>query len=49
MVSPKHLHRYVTECAGRLNDRSSILEMMRHMARGMVERRLTYKELTGAA
>ena len=44
-VSARHPHRYIAECAGRLNDRSSILEMMRHMARGMVGWRMTYQEL----
>ena len=47
-VSVKHLGRYVTEFSGRHNDRPSDTEaQMRHMVRGMVGKRLTYKDLTG--
>ena len=45
-ISPKHLDRYVTEFAGRHNvrDRDTI-DQMAGLARGMVGKRLTYREL----
>ena len=44
--SPKHLDRYVTEFAGRYNDRPlDTIHQMRDMVRGMVGKRLTYEEL----
>ena len=46
-MSPKHLQRYVTEFAARHNLRDlSTMEQMAALARGMVGKRLTYKELT---
>ena len=46
-ISPKHLDRYVTEFAGRYNDRPlDTIEQMRGMVEGMVSKRLTYEELT---
>ena len=45
-LSEKHLDRYVGEFAGRHNDRDAdTIDMMRHMAKGMVGRRLRYREL----
>ena len=45
-ISPKHLDRYVTEFAGRYNDRPlDTIHQMRDMVRGMVGKRLTYEEL----
>ena len=45
-ISPKHLDRYVTEFAGRYNDRPlDTIEQMGGMVRGMVGKRLTYEEL----
>ena len=47
-VSPKHLQRYVTEFSGRHNIRDAdTIDMMGHAARGMVEKRLRYRELLG--
>lgn len=46
-MSTKHLHRYVTEFAGRHNIRESdTLEQMAFLARGVVGKRLPYKDLT---
>lgn len=45
-MSPKHLHRYVKEFAGRHNLRGlDTLDQMAALANGMVGRRLTYQEL----
>ena len=45
-MSPKHLHRYITEVEGRYNDRQlDTIEQMESMARGMIGKRLQYKEL----
>ena len=44
--SEKHLDRYVTEFAGRHNDREAdTINMMGNMAQGMVGKRLTYRAL----
>ena len=44
--SEKHLDRYVTEFSSRHNDREAdTLDMMVHVAQGMVGKRLMYKEL----
>ena len=46
-LSPKHLHRYVTESDGRHNNRPlDTADQMGMMARGSVGKRLTYEELT---
>lgn len=43
-MSPKHLHRYVTEFVARHNLRGlSTMEQMAALARGMIGQRLTYK------
>ena len=45
-MSPKHFHRYVTEFEGRYNDRQlDRIEQMESMVRGMIGKRLQYKEL----
>ena len=45
-MSPKHLHRYITEFAGRHNIRPlHTLEQMQAMASDMVGKRLRYKDL----
>ena len=45
-VSPKHLHRYVREFAGRYNARPlDTRDVMRALARGMEDRRLRYRDL----
>ena len=45
-MSPKHLHRYVQEFAGRHNIRDlDTLEQMTVLARGMVGKRLRYSDL----
>ena len=45
-MSPKHLDRYVSEFAGRHNDRESdTIDQMTNMAQGMVGKRLRYKDL----
>ena len=45
--SPKHLHRYVNEFAGRHNDRpSDTVDQMAAIARGMQGKRLRYQDLT---
>ena len=46
-MSPKHLDRYVTEFAGRHNVRElDTIDQMAFLAKGMVGKRLKYKELT---
>ena len=45
-MSPKHLHRYVNEFAGRHNVRDrDTLEQMGLLAAGLVGKRLFYKDL----
>ena len=45
-MSPKHLDRYVSEFAGRYNDRNSDTEdQMGNIVQGTVGKRLNYKEL----
>ncbi len=45
-MSPKHLHRYITEFEGRYNDRQlDTIEQMESMVRGLIGKRLQYKEL----
>jgi len=45
-VSPKHLHRYVAEFAGRHNSRpNDTVEQMTIIARGMCGKRLRYQDL----
>lgn len=45
-MSPAHLQRYVNEFAGRHNQRSDdTIDQMRGMVRGMVGKRLRYKDL----
>ena len=45
-MSPKHLHRYVNEFAGRHNIRSlDTLDQMAEILRGMDQKRLMYKDL----
>ena len=47
-MSEKHLQRYVTEFAGRHNDRrSDTIDQMQGVVAGMVGRRLMYQELIG--
>ena len=47
-VSETHLHRYIAEFSGRHNDRNAdTIDMMTHLAAGMVGRHLTYETLTG--
>ncbi len=49
-MSVRHPGRYLTEFAGRCNDRDcDTAERMRRMARGLVGRTLTYRQLTGKA
>ena len=49
-VSPQHLQRYVTEFAGRHNNRGAdTTEQMRRMVRGLLGKTLTYCQLTGRA
>ncbi len=46
-MSPKHLHRYVTEYAGRHNLRPHpVIERMSTVVTGWPGKRLTYRELT---
>ena len=45
-LSPKHLDRYVAEFSGRQNIRDlDTIDMMNHLARGIVGKRLRYREL----
>ncbi len=45
-ISSKHLHRYVSEFAGRHNIREfDTLEQMAYIASGMEQSQLRYKEL----
>jgi len=45
-MSPKHLHRYIMEFEGRYNDRQlHTIEQMERMVRGMIGKRLQYREL----
>ena len=45
-MSPKHLHRYAQEFAGRYSQRAkSLLGQMAHMARGMENKQLTFVDL----
>ena len=47
-ISAKHIDRYVAEFAGRHNDRSSdTLDQMRAIVRGLVGKRLQYRDLIG--
>ena len=47
-MSPKHLHRYVKEFAGRHNQRpDDTVDQLSAMVRGICGKRLTYKELIG--
>ena len=49
-MSPKHLHRYVNEFAGRHNARHlDTLDRMVALVLGLVGRRLRYRELIGSA
>ncbi len=46
-MSPKHLHRYINEFAGRHNQRESdTIDQMAAVARGLGGKRLQYKDLT---
>ena len=46
-MSPKHLHRYIDEFAGRHNQREAdTIDQMAAVARGLGGRRLQYKDLT---
>ena len=45
-ISPKHLHRYVADFAGKHGIRSlDTIDQMAHMAQGMVGKRLPYAKL----
>ena len=45
-ISPQHLHRYIDEFAGRLNDRyRDTIDMMRVLVTKMVRKRLKYVQL----
>jgi hypothetical protein len=44
--SEKHLDRYVSEFAGRHNDREAdTIDMMAHIAKGLEGKRLQYRDL----
>ena len=48
-MSSEHLHRYITEFAGRHNDRASDTAVqMRHIVEGMEGKRLRYNDLVGS-
>ena len=48
-ISPKHMDRYVTEFAGRHNDRQAdTLDQMGNIVRGMIGRRISYSDLTAS-
>lgn len=48
-MSPKHLDRYVTEFAGRHNERErDTVDQMGEIVNGMIGKRLTYEQLTAA-
>ena len=48
-ISPKHMDRYVTEFAGRHNDRQAdTLDRMGNIVRGMIGRRISYADLTAS-
>ena len=45
-MSPKHLDRYVSEFAGRHNDREAdTIDQMARIAQSMVGKRLRYRDL----
>ena len=45
-MSAKHMHRFVNEFAGRLNERfRDTIDMMAELTRHMVRKRLTYAQL----
>ncbi len=45
-MSVKHIDRYVTEFAGRHNDRpANTIDQMRHMVQNMQGKRLRYQDL----
>ena len=48
-IGPKHMDRYVTEFAGRHNDRQAdTLDRMGTIVRGMIGRRISYADLTAS-
>ena len=48
-IGPKHMDRYVTEFAGRHNDRQAdTLDRMGNIVRGMIGRRISYADLTAS-
>ena len=47
-MSPKHLHRYVREFAGRHNGRpNDTIDQLKALVKGMSGKRLPYEELIG--
>ena len=47
-LSPKHLHRYVQEFAGRHNVRNrDTIDQMEAVVAGLIGRRLLYRDLVG--